>query len=78
MSTLQGLTIAFTGKFQRHSRYQYANFIKGAGGKTCCFLADHTDLLLCGEKAGAKLQKAQKLGIETISENELCQRLGLG
>ena len=77
MSALNGMTVVVTGKLAKRTRNEVKALIKSAGGNATGSVSQKTDLLVCGEKAGSKLSKAQSLGIEIISEVELYQRLGL-
>jgi len=50
--------------------------IEAAGGKVTSAVSKATDLVVAGEEAGSKLEKAQQLGIPVIDEAELLRRLG--
>jgi DNA ligase (NAD+) len=68
---LAGLTFVITGTLPAMSREQATAFIEAHGGKVTGSVSGHTDYLLAGEKAGSKLDKAQKLGVKIIDEGAL-------
>jgi DNA ligase (NAD+) len=63
-----GKTFVLTGTLQNFTREQAAQLIKDRGGKTAGSVSKKTDYVLAGEKAGSKLAKAKKLGVEVIDE----------
>lgn len=70
-TTLQGKVIVISGVFKHHSREQYKQLIEQHGGKNSGSISGKTSFLLAGENIGpSKLEKAQKLGIRIISEDE--------
>ncbi|MHC4525291.1 MAG: BRCT domain-containing protein [Planctomycetota bacterium] len=72
---LEGMTIVVTGTLKQFTRQQIEQMIKDHGGKTSSSVSKKTALLVAGENAGSKLDKAKKLGIETISESEFLKRI---
>jgi len=66
-----GKTVVITGKFSERSRDELTIIMQNLGAKVTGSVSAKTDLLLCGEDAGSKLQKAQKLGIKILGESEL-------
>ena len=60
-SALEGLTVVITGKLTRIDRKQAEALVERAGGKATGSISTKTNLLVAGEKAGSKLQKAEKL-----------------
>lgn len=70
---LAGKTIVITGSFEDMSRTQIASLLKSLGAKVTGSVTGNTDILLCGEKAGSKLTKAQNLGVEIQREDWLEQ-----
>jgi DNA ligase (NAD+) len=52
------------------SREQIEEIIKENGGKISSSVSKNTDYLIAGEKSGSKLDKAEKLGIEVLSEDQ--------
>ena len=74
---LQGLSIVISGTFTMHSRDEYKEMIERNGGKNVGSVSSKTDYILAGENMGpAKLEKAQKLGVKIISEQQFLQMLG--
>ncbi len=68
---LQGQSIVISGVFQHHSRDEYKALIEQHGGKNVGSISAKTSFILAGENMGpAKLEKAQKLGIKLMTENE--------
>lgn len=68
---LEGMNIVISGSFELHSRDELKAMIEANGGKNLAAVSANTTYLLAGAKIGpAKLQKAQKLGIKIISEQE--------
>jgi len=74
-NVLEGLTIVVTGTLKNLTRQQIEQMIKDHGGKTASSVSKKTALLVAGENAGSKLEKAQKLGLEVIDESELQRRI---
>lgn len=69
--TLAGKSIVISGVFAHHSRDQYKAMIEAHGGKNVGSISKKTDFILAGENMGpAKLEKAQKLGVPIVSEDE--------
>ena len=66
-----------TGSFTDFSRDELSDKIKGFGGKVTTSVSKKTDVLLCGEKAGSKLTKAEKLGLTIWDEAKLLDLLKL-
>ncbi len=73
---LAGLTFVITGTLPTMSREQAAEFIEARGGKVTGSVSGKTDYLVAGEKAGSKLTKAEKLGVEVIDEAVLRKMAG--
>jgi len=76
-TALAGLSVVVTGKLLRRTRDEIHALIAAAGGKASKSISKKTGLLVAGAKAGSKLAKAEKLGVEVISEDELYERIGL-
>ena len=74
---LEGISIVISGSFEQHSRDELKAMIEAHGGKNLAAVSANTTYLLAGAKIGpAKLQKAQKLGIQIISEQEFLAMIG--
>ena len=68
---LVGQSVVISGVFQHHSRDEYKALIEQHGGKNVCSISAKTSFVLAGDNMGpAKLEKAQKLGIRIMSEDE--------
>jgi len=73
---LQGKTFVISGTFALHSRDEYKLSIEKNGGKNSGSVSAKTDFILAGENMGpAKLEKALKLGIKIISEEEFLKMI---
>ncbi|MBV9773632.1 MAG: NAD-dependent DNA ligase LigA [Gemmatimonadetes bacterium] len=72
---LSGETWVVTGTLPTLSRTEATELIEGAGGRVTGSVTKKTSYVLVGEDAGSKLQKAQELGISTVTEAELRERL---
>lgn len=73
---LAGKSIVISGTFSHHSRDQYKEMIERNGGKNVASISKKTDFILAGENMGpSKLEKAQKLGIPIISEDQFLSLL---
>lgn len=73
---LKGLSIVISGTFSKHSRDEYKAMIEQHGGKNLGSVSGKTDYILAGENMGpAKLEKANKLGVKIISEDEFLNML---
>lgn len=73
---LAGQSVVISGVFQRHSRDEYKLMIEQNGGKNVGSISSKTSFILAGENMGpSKLQKAEKLGIRIVSEDEFLEML---
>ena len=73
---LAGQSIVISGVFEHHSRDEYKEMIERNGGKNVGSISAKTSFILAGANMGpAKLEKAQKLGIRILSENEFLDLL---
>ena len=66
----EGRVFVLTGSLETLTRGEASNIIEKFGGKTSGTVSKKTDYVLAGEEAGSKLDKAQKLGIKIIDEEE--------
>jgi len=73
---LAGKTFVITGTLSGMTRDEARELLQAAGAKVSGSVSANTDYLLAGEKAGSKLTKAEKLGVEVINEAGLKQLLG--
>lgn len=68
---LAGQSVVISGVFAHHSRDEYKELIEKNGGKNVGSISAKTSFILAGENMGpAKLEKARKLGIKIMSEDE--------
>ena len=73
---LAGQSIVISGVFAHHSRDEYKELIEKNGGKNVGSISSKTSFILAGENMGpAKLEKAQKLGIRIVDEEEFLQMI---
>ena len=73
---LSGKSIVVSGVFSLHSREEYKAMIESHGGKNATSISGKTSFVLAGENMGpSKLQKAEKLGIKILSEDEFLNML---
>ncbi len=74
---LAGMSIVISGVFQKHSRDEYKAMIEQHGGKNVGSISAKTSFILAGDNMGpAKLQKAEKLGVRIVSEEEFLGMVG--
>lgn len=73
---LLGKSIVISGVFQHHSRDEYKMMIEQNGGKNVGSISGKTSFILAGDNMGpSKLQKAEKLGIRIVSEDEFLEMI---
>lgn len=73
---LAGMSIVISGVFVHHSRDEYKEMIEQNGGKNVGSVSKSTSFILAGDNMGpAKLEKAQKLNVRLVSEDEFLQML---
>jgi DNA ligase (NAD+) len=68
---IAGKTFVVTGTLPTLKRDEAKALIKSAGGKVTDSVSKKTNYLVVGEEAGSKLEKAQSLGVECLSEEDL-------
>jgi DNA ligase (NAD+) len=73
---LKGQSIVISGVFAHHSRDEYKEMIENNGGKNVGSVSKSTSFILAGDNMGpSKLEKANKLGIRLVSEEEFLAML---
>jgi len=72
---LAGKTIVVTGTLAKFSRQQAQQAIRQAGAKAAGSVSKKTDFVLAGENAGSKLDKAIKLGVAVITEEQFMEMI---
>ena len=72
---LAGKTIVVTGTLENFTRQQAQEAIKQAGAKAAGSVSKKTDFVVAGENAGSKLDKATKLGVEVITEEQFVEMI---
>jgi DNA ligase (NAD+) len=73
-----GLTVVLTGRLTSMPRSEAEAFLKNAGARTSSSVSRKTDLVIVGEDAGSKADKAREYGIEIIDEHEFLERMKSG
>lgn len=74
---LSGKKVVLTGSLPHLKRSQAKELIEENGGECSDSISKTINLVVAGEDAGSKLQKAQKLGIEIIDEAKLLELIGI-
>lgn len=75
-SAFEGEMVVLTGKLSSMGRREAGDLIKSQGGSVQSSITNHTTLVVAGEDAGSKLDKAREKGIPVLSEEEFLARLG--
>ena len=73
----EGMTVVITGTLEHFSRAEAEEAVRRAGGKAASSVSKKTALVVAGESAGSKLDKANALGVTVIDETEFMRRLGM-
>ena len=76
-SHLDNLKIVITGSFENFSRDELKQTIKEKGGIPSSSISSKTDFLILGENPGSKFKKAQELGIQVVTEDNIGKFLKL-
>lgn len=73
---LAGKAIVISGVFSQHSREEYKSVIERHGGRNAGSISSKTSFVLAGENMGpSKLEKARKLGVPVVSEQEFLEMI---
>ena len=76
-SSLEGMSVIISGTFTHYSRDEIKKVIELHGGKNVSSISKNTDLFVTGENIGpAKLEKATKLNIKMVDEEEFRRMIG--
>jgi DNA ligase (NAD+) len=67
---LSGKTFVFTGSLSTWTRSEASGLVESLGGRTSGAVSSKTDYVVAGEKAGSKLERAKKLGVNILDEDE--------
>lgn len=74
---LAGKSIVISGVFAKHSRDEYKALIEQHGGKNVGSISGKTSFILAGDNMGpSKLQKAEKLGVPLVNEDDFLDMIG--
>ena len=73
----EGMRVVLTGSLPTYKRGEATALIEENGGEVASSVSKTVDLVLAGSDAGSKLEKAQKLGIRIIDEEEFKRMLGI-
>ncbi|WP_202080910.1 NAD-dependent DNA ligase LigA [Caldalkalibacillus salinus] len=74
-SPFAGQTVVITGTLEHFKRNELKEQLQGLGAKVTGSVSKNTDMLIAGENAGSKLDKANDLNVRVIDENELINLL---
>ncbi len=74
-SPFSGKTVVLTGTLQQMGRSEAKKKLEALGAHVAASVSSKTDLLIAGEAAGSKLEKARALGVEVIDEDEMLKRM---
>ena len=72
---VKGLTFVITGKLDTFSRTEAANAVKALGAKAVGSVSKNTDYLVAGADAGSKLERAVRLNVPVLNEEQFKQIL---
>jgi DNA ligase (NAD+) len=67
-ASLDGVTFVFSGTLQGYSRQEATRLVEEKGGRVSSNITDKTNYLVTGDNPGTKIEKAQSLGVQIISE----------
>jgi DNA ligase (NAD+) len=69
-NNFEGQSVIFTGGLERHVRQQAEEMVRERGGRIVSSVSKKTTIVVAGSEAGSKLEKAIKLGVKVIDEDE--------
>lgn len=69
-SVFKNKTFVLTGTLEKYTRGEATQIIESMGGKVTSSVSKNTSYVLCGDSPGSKAEKARKLNVEIISEND--------
>ncbi len=73
---LKGLTFVFTGALKSMTRDEAKKKVMALGGRVASDVSRNVDYVVVGEKPGSKFQRAQRLGLKIINEDEFLKMIG--
>lgn len=74
---LKGQVFAFTGELEKYSREEAKRIVESLGAETTDTISKRVTVLVVGKNPGSKLEKAKKINIKTISEEEFYKMLSM-
>ena len=66
----EGISVLFTGGLERHDRQKASELVLERGGRVVGSVSKKTSLVVAGREPGSKLDKALKLGVKVVTEDE--------
>lgn len=72
---LSGKTFVLTGTLENYTRNEASEIIESMGGKVTSSVSKNTSFVLSGADPGSKIDKANKLGVKVISEDEFAEMI---
>jgi len=76
-SPIAGMTVVFTGKADGFTREEFKEIVRKHGGTPSESVSGNTSILVAGENAGSKLDKAKKFGVKIVSPKDFLELLKL-
>ena len=73
---LKGLVFVFTGALKSMTRHEAEELVKSEGGSVASSVSKKVNYVVVGEKPGSKLEKAKRLGVKIINEEEFLKLVG--
>ncbi len=73
---LEGKIVVITGSLSRWGRQQAQDAVRSAGGKPTSSVSKKTDMVVAGDNAGSKLEKARELKLKILTEDEFAAEIG--